>query len=97
MENPYEPAAARQGMILPQGRLMESLNYLRAEKDEDGRIKVYPRTKDSMLPQFFLGIEAPDNDVVVDDSMYIVTEEGLEMTLLQVAERAGGGVAVRCL
>jgi hypothetical protein len=84
---------ARQGRLISQKELLESLAYLGAERDSEGRFKIYARGPDSMPPQAFLGISAPDNDVLVDDSCYCMVA-GEKVNLFQVASRHDRGPAV---
>ncbi len=83
----------RQGRLISQRELLESLAYLGAERDSDGNFKVWGYRPDSTPPQAFLGIAAPDNDILVDDSCYVMVA-GEKVNLLQVASRHGRGSAV---
>jgi len=55
-----------------------------------------------MPPQAFLGISDPKNDILVDDSCYVLINKGAgnppeKMNLLQVASRHGRGCSVTAI
>lgn len=100
MSKPLPPL--RQGCLISQKELLESLDYLGAQRDPDGNFYIYAYKKDSMPPQAFLGISDPKNDILVDDSCYVLINKGAgnppeKMSLLQVASRHGRGCAVTAI
>lgn len=86
-------SGASQGALTTVNRLIEGLIAVGADRDEYGRFLL----SGDLPPQFLLGIQNPDNEVLVTNRMFC-TIDGQPKDLLSVATRYGQGtrVAVIC-
>jgi hypothetical protein len=60
------------GKLVSVKELVQALVVAGAEKDDEGRFKIYPVSEEALPPQFLLGVGEPDNDVLITEELYAV-------------------------